>query len=148
MLAYRRVGSSRTAEGCPPARTSAAVPARPAAHTWHTVRYGISPFFLSCRQCCGSESGSISQRHGYAEPDPDPDPNQNVMDPQHCLHPIMFLIIYTAHPIEQCSESGSVSCWAFQIRIRICNYLYGSESFIRNNMQNKKNLDFYSFVTF
>jgi hypothetical protein len=31
----------------------------------------------------GSESGSISQRHGSA--DPDPDPHQNVMDPQHCL---------------------------------------------------------------
>jgi hypothetical protein len=29
----------------------------------------------------GSESGSISQRHGSA----DPDPHQNVMDPQHCL---------------------------------------------------------------
>jgi hypothetical protein len=29
----------------------------------------------------GSESGSISQRHGSA--DPDPDPHQNVMDPQH-----------------------------------------------------------------
>jgi hypothetical protein len=28
----------------------------------------------------GSESGSISQRHGS----PDPDPPQNVMDPQHC----------------------------------------------------------------
>jgi hypothetical protein len=27
-------------------------------------------------------SGSISQRHGFA--DPDPDPPQNVMDPQHC----------------------------------------------------------------
>ncbi len=27
-------------------------------------------------------SGSISQRHGSA--DPDPDPPQNVMDPQHC----------------------------------------------------------------
>jgi hypothetical protein len=32
----------------------------------------------------GSESGSISQRHGSADPDPDPDPHQNVMDPQHC----------------------------------------------------------------
>ncbi len=31
----------------------------------------------------GSESGSISQRHGSA--DPDPDPPQNVMDPQHWL---------------------------------------------------------------
>jgi hypothetical protein len=29
----------------------------------------------------GSESGSISQRHGSA--DPDPDPHQNVMDPEH-----------------------------------------------------------------
>jgi hypothetical protein len=28
-------------------------------------------------------SGSISQRHGSADPDPDPDPPQNVMDPQH-----------------------------------------------------------------
>jgi hypothetical protein len=28
-------------------------------------------------------SGSISQRHGSA--DPDPDPQQNVMDPEHCL---------------------------------------------------------------
>jgi hypothetical protein len=31
----------------------------------------------------GSESGSISQRHGSADPDPDPDPHQNGMDPQH-----------------------------------------------------------------
>jgi hypothetical protein len=30
----------------------------------------------------GSGSGSISQRHGSA--DPDPDQHQNVMDPQHC----------------------------------------------------------------
>ncbi len=29
-----------------------------------------------------SRSGSIGQRHGYA--DPDSDPPQNVMDPQHC----------------------------------------------------------------
>jgi hypothetical protein len=32
----------------------------------------------------GSGSGSISQRHGSA--DPYPDPHQNVMDPQHCGH--------------------------------------------------------------
>ena len=30
----------------------------------------------------GSASGSISQRHGSA--DPDPDPHQNIMDPEHC----------------------------------------------------------------
>jgi hypothetical protein len=31
----------------------------------------------------GSESGSISQRHGSA--DPDPDPHQNVIDPEHWI---------------------------------------------------------------
>jgi hypothetical protein len=31
-----------------------------------------------------SGSGSISQRHGYA----DPDPHQNVMDPEHCAKPL------------------------------------------------------------
>jgi hypothetical protein len=42
-------------------------------------------FFLasgrSMTKIAGSESRSISQRHGSA--DPDPDPAQNVMDPQH-----------------------------------------------------------------
>jgi hypothetical protein len=33
----------------------------------------------------GSESGSIRQRHGFADPDPDPDPRQNVTDLQHWL---------------------------------------------------------------
>jgi hypothetical protein len=30
-------------------------------------------------------SGSISQKHGFADtdPDPEPDPHQNVTDPQH-----------------------------------------------------------------
>jgi hypothetical protein len=32
-----------------------------------------------------SESGSISQRHGSA--DPDPEPLQNVMDPENCQIP-------------------------------------------------------------
>ena len=31
----------------------------------------------------GSDSGTISQRHGST--DPDPDPHQNVMDPEHCF---------------------------------------------------------------
>ncbi len=35
----------------------------------------------SMAKIAGSEYGSISQRHGSA--DPDPDPPQNVMDPQH-----------------------------------------------------------------
>jgi hypothetical protein len=37
----------------------------------------------------GSESGSISQRHGSA--DRDPDPPQNVMDPQHCCQVTKFV---------------------------------------------------------
>ncbi len=36
------------------------------------------------------ESGSISQKHGSA--DPDPDPHQNVMDPEHCFLLYVFLI--------------------------------------------------------
>jgi hypothetical protein len=31
----------------------------------------------------GSESGSISQRHGSGDPYPDTVPHQNVMDPEH-----------------------------------------------------------------
>jgi hypothetical protein len=34
----------------------------------------------------GSAPGSISQKHGSA--DPDPDPQQNVTDPQHWCKPI------------------------------------------------------------
>jgi hypothetical protein len=37
-----------------------------------------------------SGSGSISQRHGSA--DPDSDPHQNVMDPQHCMVKEKFFI--------------------------------------------------------
>jgi hypothetical protein len=43
----------------------------------------------------GSESGSISQRHGSADPDPHQnvmDPQQNVMDPQHWLKEYTVLI--------------------------------------------------------
>jgi hypothetical protein len=38
---------------------------------------------MTKKEGSGSESGSIGQRHGSA--DPEPDPHQNVMDPQHCL---------------------------------------------------------------
>jgi hypothetical protein len=42
----------------------------------------------------GSESGSISQRHGSE--DPDPDPPENVMDPQHWLvrYPYLSPIVH------------------------------------------------------
>jgi hypothetical protein len=39
----------------------------------------------------GSESGSISQRHGSA----DPDPHKNVMDPQHWV-----LLLYKVYIVE------------------------------------------------
>ncbi len=40
-----------------------------------------SPRLMTKIEEYGSRSGSISQRHGSA--DPDLDPHQNVMDPQH-----------------------------------------------------------------
>ncbi len=42
----------------------------------------------------GFASGSISQRHGSADPDPDPDPHQNVTDPQHCFKDSNFISSY------------------------------------------------------
>ncbi len=94
----------------------------------------------------GSASGSISQRHGSA--DPDPDPPQNVMDPQHWLqHFVLWITVSCVHifllfnslrfvqreelPLSnpcrassawvhgwrQCS--GSVTFWYLRIRMRI-----------------------------
>jgi hypothetical protein len=48
----------------------------------------------------GSASGSISQRHGSA----DPDPNQNVMDPQHWT-----VMDPDPHKAASFWEAGSVS---------------------------------------
>jgi hypothetical protein len=53
-------------------------------------------------------SGSISQKHGSA--DPDPDPPQNVMDPHHCLKEILvanatlFLDSYFIYNIDDGKE--------------------------------------------
>jgi hypothetical protein len=57
----------------------------------------------------GSESGSISQRLGSA--DPDPDPCQNVMDPQHWFLQLQHYADPAAHPLllHRGSESGSSS---------------------------------------
>jgi hypothetical protein len=53
----------------------------------------------------GSGSGSISQRHGSA----DPDPHQNVMDPEHCgqgncptSHTLTILSISVPVPTSTC----------------------------------------------
>jgi hypothetical protein len=52
----------------------------------------------------GSGSGSISQRHGSADPDLHPDPQQNVMDPQHWLQ-IIAIPVINSNPCSV-SESG------------------------------------------
>jgi hypothetical protein len=44
------------------------------------------------REGSGSESGSISQRHG--SPDLDPDPHQNVMDLHHWFFPKIQNIVF------------------------------------------------------
>jgi hypothetical protein len=48
---------------------------------WHLGRVNDENSRIRIASRSGSESGSISQRHGSA--DPDPDPSQNVMDLQH-----------------------------------------------------------------
>jgi hypothetical protein len=59
----------------------------------------------------GSGSGSISQRHGSA--DPDLDPNQNFMDPKHFPKVISketFFWLLASHWRKK-AGSGSVSQW-------------------------------------
>ncbi len=46
-----------------------------------------------------SAFGSISQRHGSA--DPDPDPHQNVMDPQHWFKLLNFFLLVQRTTLEQ-----------------------------------------------
>ncbi len=53
----------------------------------------------------GSESGSISQRHGSA----DPDPPLNVMDPQHCSYLLGFTCGLTSGGPGRASEEVSGS---------------------------------------
>jgi hypothetical protein len=48
-------------------------------------------FFLASSIAKIAGSGSISQRHGSA--DPDPDPPQNVMDPEHWPEAKQFCVV-------------------------------------------------------
>ncbi len=64
----------------------------------------------------GSESGSVSQRQGSADPYPDFDPHQNFMDPQHCFFLILsfcdlclFLLAMVTSLIVGVSSSSSSS---------------------------------------
>ncbi len=61
----------------------------------------------SVTKIAGSESvsGSISQRHGSADPDPDTDPPQNVMDPQHCKKREWTDFIMPIHMYRTCIEN-------------------------------------------
>jgi hypothetical protein len=56
----------------------------------------------------GSESGSgsISQRHGSADPAPDPYPSKNVMDPQHWLHVLNLMWFRCIAPLFQWGMGG------------------------------------------
>jgi hypothetical protein len=50
-------------------------------------------------------SGSIIQRHGFADQDPDPDQHQNVMDPQH-WEKLMAVLFVLYSPVSHSSVSA------------------------------------------
>jgi hypothetical protein len=61
-------------------------------------------------------SGSISQRHGSADPDSDPDPHQNVMDPQHWTLYITPLLTVSLLMLPDVSQaSGQTTCFDLYI---------------------------------
>jgi hypothetical protein len=65
-----------------------------------------------------SGSGSISQRHGSANPDP----HQNVMDPEHWLRNSYFLDSATVgktHPICPVGEAGQGSLLLHPVQIPV-----------------------------
>ena len=61
--------------------------------------FNFNKFFVGILKIAGN--GSISQRHGSA--DPDPDPHQNVMDPQHCClgssRSVLLPLLLAAFPL-------------------------------------------------
>ncbi len=73
----------------------------------------------------GSESGSIRQRHGSA--DPDPDPPQNVMDPQHWGKPSSVWNInnnLTTWRIRIREKSNELGFWAHKYCFGTINYRF------------------------
>jgi hypothetical protein len=82
-LMIKRPAAGYLPPGYTPPLNAQVIPLYPL-HSYFLVQpsfYLRKSFKLSLKQFCGTKSGSISQRHGSA--DPDPDPPQNVMDPQH-----------------------------------------------------------------
>ena len=53
-------------------------------------------------------SGSVSQRHGSA--DPDPDPPQNVMDPQHWFQCVSVSTTLEPPPVDVSAKKYRETC--------------------------------------
>ncbi len=73
-------------------------------------------FFFICK------SGSISQRHGSA--DPDPDSHQNVMDSQHCLLHNSADVVkadFMQHGIRQLSRKITLTISATSVTVNIAD---------------------------
>ncbi len=71
----------------------------------------------------GSASGSISQRHGSA--DPDPDPHQTVMDPEHWYKAIPLAGSVLTLPRQPCSlASFSTTAAPFSHSPRLTTFLH------------------------
>ncbi len=66
----------------------------------------------------GSESGSISQRHGSADPEPDLNPHQSVMDPQHWLKAWQFVVGYLGPWLTSLACSYLCNCVFFRSSLR------------------------------
>ncbi len=68
-------------------------------------------------------SGSISQRHGSADPDPDPDPRQNFMDPENAslcksLRLVQVTVVFNdTEPLYEIPTSLSVVFFIMYITI-------------------------------
>jgi hypothetical protein len=60
----------------------------------------------------GSESGSISQRHRFA----DPDPHQNVMDPEHCLKHKLRNLSFDHYTVTLSKSTWKVTATSFFCR--------------------------------
>jgi hypothetical protein len=100
-------------------------------------------------------SGSISPRHGSA--DPDPDPPQNVMDPQHWGKPrpvlsavwetlcrfVFYLEITTQLVLFKiiCVENSSLHPWDADMHNQLCFHTF-------NNFCHNYNFSFFVFLRF
>ncbi len=73
-----------------------------------------------------SGSGSISQRHGSA--DPDPDPHQNVMYPEHCFSWRYFYIIFPREKVKKKLQNSINQGFPYYFCLMIEGSGYGTGS--------------------